>query len=100
MARSRGLGDVQPQDPPARSGRDDKGKMTLPRERNGSCSATTFAGSTALPFVISTEASAVERSAVSAVLSWKCFSCTRPVLRHPLKPNIFSIVYGSTEVVP
>ena len=79
--------------------------------KNGSCSATTIAGSAALPFVISTgevmgqrptqgdekrpvqqlllpeappyplssrpERSVVERSAGSAVLSWKCFSTER-----------------------
>jgi hypothetical protein len=50
-----------------RSGRDDKGERSAPREipiynmgatvmRNGSCSATTLPGSAALPFVISTGA--------------------------------------------
>jgi hypothetical protein len=44
---------------------------------NGSCSATTLAGSTALPFVISTGAPKERSGEIcgSAVISWKCFSC-------------------------
>src|SRR6202020_1156653 len=38
--------------------------------KSGSCSATTVGGSAVLPFVISTERSVVERSALSAVLPW------------------------------
>jgi hypothetical protein len=42
--------------------------------RNGSCSPTTVPGSTALPFVISTEAQRSGEICGSAVLPWKCFS--------------------------
>ena len=42
--------------------------------KNGSCSATTVDGGTALPFVISTEAQRSGEICGSAVLSWKCFS--------------------------
>ena len=41
--------------------------------KNGSCSATTVDGSTALPFVISTEAQRSGEICGSAVPSWKCF---------------------------
>src|SRR5271168_1178374 len=40
--------------------------------KNGSCSATTIDGSTALPFVISTEAKRSGEICGSAALSWKC----------------------------
>ena len=40
--------------------------------KNGSCSATTVDGGTALPFVISTEAQRSGEICGSAVLSWKC----------------------------
>jgi hypothetical protein len=42
--------------------------------KNGSYSATTLSGSTALPFVISTEAQRSGEICGSAVLSWECFS--------------------------
>ena len=42
--------------------------------KNGSCPATTLPGSTALPFVISTEAQRSGEICGSAVPSWKCFS--------------------------
>ena len=42
--------------------------------KNGSCSATTVDGGTALPFVISTEAQRSGEICGSAVPSWKCFS--------------------------
>src|SRR5580658_7750695 len=45
--------------------------------KNGSYSATTLTGSTALPFVISTEAQRSGEICGSAVLSWKCFSTER-----------------------
>ena len=41
--------------------------------KNGFCSATTFPGRTALPFVISTGAQRSGEICGSAVLSWKCF---------------------------
>ena len=45
--------------------------------KNGSYSATTLTGSTALPFVISTEAQRSGEICGSAVPSWKCFSTER-----------------------
>ena len=42
--------------------------------KNGSCSATTLPGRTALPFVISTEAKRSGEICGSAVPSWECFS--------------------------
>ena len=46
--------------------------------KNGSYSATTLPGSTALPFVISTEAQRSGEICGSAVLSWKCFRQSVP----------------------
>jgi hypothetical protein len=43
-------------------------------DKNGSYSATTLPGSTALPFVISTEAQRSGEICGSAILSWECFS--------------------------
>ena len=45
--------------------------------KSGSRSATTIAGSIALPFVISTGAQRSGEICGSAVLSWKCFSQRR-----------------------
>ena len=45
--------------------------------KNGFCSATTFRGSTALPFVISTEAQRSGEICGSAVPSWKLMKMTR-----------------------
>jgi hypothetical protein len=42
--------------------------------KNGFCSVTTLPGSTALPFVISTEAQRSGEICGSAPLSWECFS--------------------------
>ena len=99
-------------------------------DENGSCSATTVAGSAALPFVISTgevmglrptqgdektgpvqqphsmeappsplssrpelRRSVVERSAVSAVLPWECFSTERNAVEGPAVSAIFSAMF-------
>jgi hypothetical protein len=51
--------------------------------KNGSCSATTVDGGTALPFVISTEAQRSGEICGSAAPPWKCFSTERGVVEGP-----------------
>ncbi len=58
--------------------------------KNGSCSATPLPGSTAFPFVISTEA---KRSGEICGFSF-------PVLTQGLNPYVFSLFYGPTKVGP
>jgi hypothetical protein len=55
-------------------------------EKRLSCSATPVAGSTALPFVISTRAPKERSGEICgpAVLPWECFSTERSVLEGPV----------------
>ena len=52
--------------------------------KNGSCSATTVPQSTALPFVISTEAQRSGEICGVVVLSWKCFAHEPAGTFHPV----------------
>ena len=61
--------------------------------KNGSCSATTVAGSTALPFVISTGAQRSGEICGSAVLSWECFSTER------IRISYFAMLAATTYAV-
>ena len=63
--------------------------------KNGSCSATTVAGSAALPFVISTEAQRSGEICGSAVPSWECFSTEESWAHWPTKDDEKRLLFSN-----